>query len=251
VALDPLRVTNGVSLPGVVSGTIAFTNSAGFSGLNDVPASSAYRGAVEYAVSHRLMDGSSNGSFRPNDALTRAELAQYLVMGAGVRQSLPAAGKVSFTGLSTKDPSYAAAEAVVAKGAVLRDLSQTQAGVMGLVNGNFKPADKVTKLQLAYSLVQSLGLQDTAVNFNGTLSVTYNGKQLPIEDVGSIPASLRGYVQSALDNGILNARYTVTQDATDLQPTLHAYFDPTSLVTRGAYAVTAGRFLDVNRQAED
>ena len=99
--------------------------------------------------------------------------------------------------------------------------------------------------------MQSLGLQDTAVNFNGTLSVTYNGKQLPIEDVGSIPASLRGYVQSALDNGILNARYTVTQGATDLQPTLHAYFDPTSLVTRGAYAVTAGRFLDVSRPTED
>ncbi|WJI14581.1 S8 family serine peptidase [Pseudoxanthomonas winnipegensis] len=251
VAVDPLRVTNGVSAPGVVSGTIEFINSAGFSGLKDVPTSSAYRGAVEYAVSNRLMDGSSNGNFRPSDALTRAELAQYLVMGAGIRQSLPAPGKVSFTGLSTKDPSYAAAEAVVAKGAVLRDLSQSQAGVMGLVNGNFKPADKVTKLQLAYSLVQSLGLQDTAVNFNGTLSVTYNGKQLPIEDVGSIPASLRGYVQSALDNGILNARYTVTQGATDLQPTLHAYFDPTSLVTRGAYAVTAGRFLDVNRQAEN
>lgn len=251
VAVDPLRVTNGVSAPGVVSGTIEFTNSAGFSGLKDVPTSSAYRGAVEYAVSNRMMDGSSNGNFRPNDALTRAELAQYLVMGAGIRQSLPAPGKVSFTGLSTKDPSYAAAEAVVAKGAVLRDLSQSQAGVMGLVSGNFKPADKVTKLQLAYSLVQSLGLQDTAVNFNGTLSVTYNGKQLPIEDVGSIPASLRGYVQSALDNGILNARYTVTQGATDLQPTLHAYFDPTSLVTRGAYAVTAGRFLDVSRPTED
>lgn len=251
VAVDPLRLTNGVSAPGVVSGTIEFTNSAGFSGLKDVPASSAYRGAVEYAVTNRLMDGSSNGNFRPNDALTRAELAQYLVMGAGVRQWLPASGKASFTGLSTKDPSYAAAEAVVARGAVLRDLSQTQAGVMGLVNGNFRPADKVTKLQLAYSLVQSLGLQDTALGFNGTLSVSYNGKQLPIEDVASIPASLRGYVQSALDNGILNARYTVTQGPTDLQPTLHAYFDPSSIVTRGAYAVTAGRFLDTNRLAEN
>ncbi len=67
----------------------------------------------------------------------------------------------------------------------------------------------------------------------------------------SIPASLRGYVQLALDLGLINARFTVTQGPFDLQPTLHAYFDPGQGVTRAAYAVAAGRYLAHYQSAED
>jgi serine protease AprX len=45
-----------------------------------------------------------------------------------------------------------------------------------------------------------------------------------------------------LDAGLINARFTVTQGPFDLQPTVHAYFDPTKGVTRAAYAVAAGRY---------
>jgi len=81
--------------------------------------------------------------------------------------------------------------------------------------------------------------------------VFYNGSRLPIEDAASVPAVLRGYVQLALDQGLINARFTVTQGPFDLQPTLHAYFDPSTTVTRGAYAVAAGRFDGRYRSAED
>ncbi|HEY4555562.1 MAG TPA: hypothetical protein VIG68_03895, partial [Lysobacter sp.] len=64
-------------------------------------------------------------------------------------------------------------------------------------------------------------------------------------DAASIPASLRGYVQQALDLGLINARFAVTQGPFDLQPTVRAYFDPATPVTRGAYAAAASRLLGV------
>jgi serine protease AprX len=240
-ALDPAHVTNGYSAPGYIDGTVSILNSAGFTGLNDIGGNPA-AGAIQYAVSHRLVDGYSDKTFHPGSLLKRSELAQYLVMGASARQSLPFNKIPSFSDLSTASPFYAYAESAIAKGAPLRDLTQKQNGLIGLVGGKFLPDNAVTRLQVAYSLVQALGLQDLAVAFTGTVSVSYNGQRLPIEDAASIPVSLRGYVQGALDAGLLNARFTLTQGPYDPTPTIHAYFDPTKGVTRADYSVAIGRY---------
>ena len=172
-------------------------------------------------------------------------------MGASVRQSLPFSGQPSFSDLRPGDAFYPYAEAATASAAALRDLTQAQDGVMGTLGGAFRPNDPVTRQSLAYSLVQSLALQNEARAFNGSLTVFYDGKRIPIEDAAAIPTSLRGYVQQALDLGLINARFTVTQGSYDLAPTLRAYFDPGKTVTRAAYAVAAGRFQNVYRSAED
>ena len=122
---------------------------------------------------------------------------------------------------------------------------------MGTLNGAFRPSDSVTRVSLAYSLVQSLALQAEARAFTGPMTAFYDGKRIPIDDVASIPASLRGYVQLALDRGLINARFTVTQGPFDMQPTLHAYFDPSKTVTRAAFAVAAGRYQAHYQSAED
>jgi serine protease AprX len=248
--VDPLNVTNGYAAPGTVTGQVSFLNSGGYTGLNDIATHPA-RQAIEFAVANRLVDGYSDKQFRPDQNLKRRELAQYLMMGTSVRQHLPFDNKPSFTDLSVTDPAYPFAESVIARGAALRDLGQNQYGVMGLLNGAFHPNDNVTRVSLAYSLVQSLALQDEALAFNGTLTAFYDGKRIPIDDAALIPASLRGYVQLALDQGVINARFAVTQGPYDLQPTLHAYFDPNKAVTRAAYAVAAGRYLADYQSAED
>jgi serine protease AprX len=168
-----------------------------------------------------------------------------------VRQSLPFSGRSSFTDLGTGTATYAYAESAVARGGALRDLSESQDGVMGTLNGAFRPSDSVTRVSLAYSLVQSMALQSEARAFSGALTAFYDGKRIAIDDVASIPASLRGYVQLALDRGLINARFAVTQGPYDLQPTLHAYFDPTKTVTRAAFAVAAGRYQAAYQSAED
>jgi serine protease AprX len=248
--VDPLNVTNGYAAPGTVTGEVSFLNSGGYTGMDDV-ASHPARQAIEFAVANRLVDGYSDKQFRPNQNLKRGELAQYLMMGASVRQHLPFDHHPSFTDLGTSDPAYPFAESVVATGAALRDLDQRQMGVMGLYNGAFRANDNVTRVSLAYSLVQGMALQPQAQAFSGELTAFYDGKRIPVADAASIPASLRGYVQLALDQGLINARFTVTQGPYDLQPTLHAYFDPGKFVTRAAYAVAAGRYLAAYQSAED
>jgi serine protease AprX len=248
--VDPAGVTNGYAAPGTVTGTVSFLNSGGYTGLNDV-ANHPARQAIEFAVANRLVDGYSDKNFRPDQYLKRSELARYLVMGTSVRQHLPFSHTPTFSDLSTSDPAYPFAEAAVAYGGALRDLGQHQDPVMGLLNGAFRPNDNVTRVSLAYSLVQSLALQDQARAFSGTVTAFYQGQRITIDDASTIPAGLRGYVQLALDQGLINARFTVTQGPFDLQPTLHAYFDPNKLVTRAAYAVAAGRYLADYQSAED
>ena len=52
---------------------------------------------IEFAVRERLVDGFSNGTFRPDNPLTRGQLADYLLAGAGIRQFLPLNGVKTFS----------------------------------------------------------------------------------------------------------------------------------------------------------
>ena len=248
--VDPLNVTNGYGLPDTVTGQISFLNSAGFTGLGDIAGHPA-KGAIEYAVAHRLVDGYSDSRFRPDQLLKRSELAQYLVMGASVRQDLPLDRVPRFSDVPMSSPVYAFAESAVAKGAPLRNLAQDHDGVMRIINGQFKPNNTVTRAELAYALVQAMGLQEEARAFAGSVTVAYNGTRIALEDDASIPADMKGHVQLALDQGLVNARFTLTQGPFDLQPKIRAWFDPGQGVSRAFYAVSAGRFLDQYRLAED
>ncbi|MFC0678929.1 S8 family serine peptidase [Lysobacter korlensis] len=242
--LDPADVTNGYAAPGTVKVNVKQLRTDGYAGLSDIQGHPA-QGFVEFGVSNRLVDSTPEGKFYPDRALTRRELADYLVMGSGIRQFQPLFGVSSLTDANKLGSGLAFAEAAIATGAAQRDLSHRQAGVMGAVNGAFRPDDAVTRVSLAYSLVQSLGLQNEASAFTGELTVVNGTKRIPIEDAASIPASLRGYVQYALDLGLINARFALVQGPFDLQPTLKAYFDPSTKVTRGAYAAAASRLLGV------
>lgn len=247
VALDPVGATNGYGLPGTVNGQINLLDSAGYTGMDDV-ANHPARGAIEFAVSRRLVDGYSDRRFKPDQNLRRSELAEYLVMGASVRQRLPNQGGASFGDVSLSHPAYAFVESATARGAALRDLGQSQNGLVRPIAGSFKPTQSATRLNLAYALVQALALQPEAEAFSGELTAFFDGQRVPVLDAASIPAQLRGHVQLALDAGLINARFALKQGPFDLQPTLVAYFDPNVAVTRAAYAVAAGRYLSQYQQ---
>ncbi|MFC5576444.1 S8 family serine peptidase [Lysobacter niabensis] len=244
VALDPAKVTNGYGVPGTINVRVKQLRTDGFSGLSDIAGHPA-RGFIEFGVANRLVDSLPDGRFQPYRALTRGEMADFLAMGSGVRQFLPNGGGSSFSDVSAISPLSPFAEAVAARGAATRDLAQTQLGLMGALNGAFRPGDSVTRVSLAYSLVQGLGLQSSAQGFSGELTVLHDDTRIPVADAASIPASLRGYVQHALDLGLINARFVLVQGPYDLQPTMKAYFDPSQLVTRAAFAAAATRTLGV------
>lgn len=237
-----------VAAPETVQGELVFKQSAGYTGLNDI-AGHAAESAIQLAVSERLVDSKNTKNFEPDKALKRAELANFLVMGAGVRQSLPLTGVSSVTDVGAADLPFV--EAVLAKGGALKDVNQVTSGVMTTSsNGTFSPDGKVDRLQLAYSLVQALGLEAEAKNLAGeTLTVQYGDTRVAIQDASVIPAHLRGYVQLALDLNILNAYFSLKQGPYDLVPTVEAKFDPFKTVTRADYAVTITRYY-ANYHAE-
>ncbi|QDH71717.1 S8 family serine peptidase [Lysobacter alkalisoli] len=246
VALDPLQVTNGYGVPGTVNVDVSRLRTDGYTGLADVAGHPA-QGFIEFGVSNRLVDGRTDGRFHPDSQLTRAELAQYLVMGSGLRQWLPMHNVSTFSDIGPVHPAWVWAEAATTRGAPQRDLTHKHAGAMGKVNGGFRPDDKVSRAGLAYSLVQALGLQAKALEPVEQLTVLYGSNRIAIADADKVPVSLRGYVQLALDLGLINARFELKQGPFDLQPTLVAYFDPGKAVTRAAFAAATSRSFDVYR----
>jgi serine protease AprX len=227
----------GVALPETVQGTLSFSKISGFSGLNDISGHPAAE-AIKMAVNERLVDGYSDGTFKPNQYLLRNELAKFLVMGTGVRQ---AKGVHSILDVASADSPFI--QAVLAKGASIRNHSHTENGLMLLKSdGTFGANSEVNRAELAYSLVQALGLQKQAQEFTGDVTVLYKDGRIPLKDAANIPTHLKGYVQLALDLNILNATFSVKQGPYDLQPTVEAVFQPEKKVSRGDYAVAATRY---------
>ena len=247
VGVDPLGVTNGVALPGTVSVDIDFNRVDGSEGIDDTIGHPA--GAfVERAVAERLLDARSTG-FEPDALLTRSDMADYLTLGGAIRQFKATDGSTSFmdtaAGLET-----AAAEAVSARGGSLRDSRQVQDAVMlSESTSHFSPDATVSRSDMAYSLVQSLGLQSQAEAMNAAIgsddiTVEYNGEQVALADTADIPAELRGHVQLALDLQLMRASFSLSQGPFDITPTLSATFSPSTAVTRGQYAFNAVNLFD-------
>jgi serine protease AprX len=185
--VDPLNVTNGYAAPGTVSGTITFLNSGGYTGMDDV-ANHPARQAIEYAVAYRLVDGYSDKTFRP-DADPQAQRTGAVPADGAERAPVAAVLRASRASpicraaiRATRTPSRPSRGWRAARphpGAGRRN---------GHGERRFRPNDNVTRVSLAYSLVQSMALQDQARAFTGQMTVFYDGKRIPIDDAASIAA---------------------------------------------------------------
>ena len=240
---DPLGITNGPGLPDVISGEITLIESGGYEGLSDINGHPA-KGAIEFAVSERLVDGFEDGSFQPDADLTKGDLSKYVVMGAAVRQyrDLLNQPSISFDDVTGSDAAFA--EAVSAPAGALKDAQRTQDPVVRTTGTSFDADTSVNRAELAYSLVQALGLQAEAEQYTGDITVQYNGEAVAVVDQDSIPAELRGHVQAALNLSLLSVEFDVEQGPYDLEPTLVARFKPSETMTRGEYAVIISRTYD-------
>lgn len=233
----------GIAFPEEVHGVLKMKIAAGTSGLNDIEGHPA-EASIKLAVSARLADGLEGGGFKPDELLKRIEMADYLMMGGGIRQFLPVDGIATLS--DVKDKSLIA-ESIVAKGGALRDQEHKFNGIMlPQAPGKFSPNTKINRAEIAYSLVQALGFQKYALERNGqTPSITWQGETYPLEDADEIPAGLEGYVSVALDLNLINAYYSVTQGDFDLEPTIQVTFEPLKDVTRADFAVIITRTFDL------
>ena len=107
----------------------------------------------------------------------------------------------------------------------------------------FSGGSLVSRLDVAIALVRALGLDVDAQARAGTnVTVTLNGQVLTLADNADIPPALRGYVQDALDRGILQANFSLEQGPFDFTPTLKARFNPQDQVTRALMAFALDHF---------
>lgn len=234
IGVDPLGITNGVALPGTVEARVEFVAVDGFDGLADIAGHPA-EGFIKAGIVNQLFDGFEDGTFRPDDRLRQRDLATYLTMGAGIRQPARLA-----------DREQIAPSAVMQTGAALKDRDGVFPGVMRDYAGN----RKVVRAELAYTLVAALGLHGPAADYTGDVAVAYDGDRIVLDDTDDIPAELRGYVQLALDAGLMTAEFGIRQGRFDPFPTITARFNPTDAVTRGEYAAAAVRLADAYDAAD-
>jgi serine protease AprX len=240
---DPLNLTNGPMAPENFDVSIKFEDSIGFDGAKDI-AAHPYESAIKYAVSKRLMDGFNNGNFNPDSKLKRGNLAKYLVMGGAIRQyrELDREPKPVLNSVPSAYKAYI--ESVSVNGGALKDTLREQPPVMLSQNGEFAHTGNVSKVDLAYSLVQILGLEAAAKAFDpktNKIIVDYKGQAIELADQDSIADDMQGYVQVAIKYSLLNVHFGLTQ--VGFTPELSASFGGDYQVTRAEYALTAGRLF--------
>ncbi len=178
-------------------------------------------------VYDRVM-AADGGLFRPEDVLTRMELARALMFGARVPQFIP--NRPTFTDIAAGTPDALFAE------------SLKKEGLLGTSGTTFAPAAQVNRLEAAVALVRGLRLDKEAKALANT-NVTTGGKTLT--DNAEIPSALRGYVQLALDRGLLQAYPAEIRQVAPGQ--FVAYpgprFEPSRPVKRGEFVSPAVKLV--------
>jgi serine protease AprX len=127
--------------------------------------------------------------FRPGFAVTRGDLAATLVLGGRVPQYLP--GQSNYGDVRDRSTMLFVESAQAApNGALFPGITP---------GGYFQPDAQVDRLTAVVALVRAAGLRQQAESGAYTLNYT---------DAASIPASLRGYVAVAVQNGLIRTNST-------------------------------------------
>lgn len=221
--------TSGAAAPGPVAGTITQTRFI-LPHIADIQGH-PLQSEIETALKNRTVDIYADGSFRPDAAVSREDLARSLTLNTSLRQTVGAAPKFS----DVSGDLLRIAEAVTAQGSTLRDYDFVPTGMMGFTGTIFNPAGAVSRLDLTVALVKALG-HDALARGKANTTVTSNGS--PLTDNAQIPGALRGYVQVAIDKGLFEAfPAEVIQIAPgQFQAVPGPRFEPNTTVKRGTLA---------------
>jgi serine protease AprX len=159
-------------------------NRAQYAPLNDISDLNSVAVSEIYQNFRSLVMWPIGRKFRPAFAVTRADLATAMVLGARIPQYLPAQSNY----VDVRDR------------ATTLFVESVQAAPNGslfpnaVAGGTFQPDAVVDRLTAAVALVRAAGLRTQAESGSGTLAFT---------DATSIPPSLRGYVAVAVQNGLI------------------------------------------------
>jgi serine protease AprX len=222
--------TSGAAVPGPVEGTISQIKF----NIPNVPDISGHTSfdEIDFALKNRLVDIYNDGSFRPDQIVTRADFAKSLMLNTNLRQTLGSSPK--FTDVSGELARMA--EAVTTKGATIRDYKFNSTSLIASNATTFNPNGSINRLSVAVALIKALGHDEAARSLAGS-TVTNNG--VPLSDNAQIPNALRGYVQLAINKGLFEAfpAEVIQLPNGTFQALPGPRFEPSTDVTRADLAI--------------
>ncbi len=237
---QPVLAPVGIAVPERVDGIIR----RAVVSVDAVPdlAGHPERTRIERLIADRRMDVLADGMFQPDAGVTREDFARTLALNTPLRQSLATVSRFP----DVSGDLAAVAEAVTARGSTLRDFDFAPQGMMS-GGATFDPAASVNRLDLAVAFVRGLGLDAQAKALAG--SVVTSGGQ-PLTDNAQIPSPLRGYVQIALNRGVMESFPAEVREIAPGQFVVipGPRFEPATVPTRAALAVRLDAFAQSFRQ---
>jgi len=164
---------------------LALSVPAWSAGFSDVGTSSVEYEAVQYLVEAKVLNGYSDGTFRPGEPVTRGQAAKIMVLQQGVA---PVKTACRF---SDVDSVFAAfVEAAAAQG-----------WVGGYPDGYFRPYDTLQRQHMAVILVRGMGWEQQAKAMSSTQMQDLLGR---FPDLTQVSAEAGRYVAYAIEKGLIN-----------------------------------------------
>ena len=167
--IDPSRISGKVDF---VAASVEQSAGSGKTAFKDVPAGYWAKGYIEALASGNIIAGFPDGTFKPNEPVTRAQFATI------VNKALSPASKrpgIDFKDLKNNFWAYAA----------IQSAYQGQY-VSGYPDGTFKPQQQIPRVQVLVSLANGLGLNADTQNALGFYT---DAAQIPKYATGSVAAA--------------------------------------------------------------
>ena len=152
-------------------------------GFKDVASDYWAKDQIDYLVSKGVITGFSDGTFKPEDAVTREQFAKMICIAKGLKEYKPA--KSTFKDVASSRWSFGFIEAAVKAGYI-----------KGYTDGTFKPANSITRQELAVLGVRVLGKENEANAWKGEPIVWANDwKKIGSWAVGAVTLAYRPDIQ--------------------------------------------------------
>ena len=192
-----LSIVLSIAMVVCLAPTMAFaaTTSASSSAAYSDIEGTACEGAVNVLTALKVVDGFTDGTYKPEQTVTRAQMAKLVVTALGVADYATAkTSKYTDMGSATWAIPYV-------------EYASNLNIVNGVGNGKFNPNGTVTYEQAATMIVRALGYTDQCKEMNGTWPAIYVQKAMALgifEDVvnGGANGANRGDIAIMLFNAI-------------------------------------------------
>ena len=128
--------------------------------FTDVEATASYKAAIDELVALEIVNGYEDGSFKPENEITRAEVTKMVVAAMGDSYTAAAESSKGTSGFADVDAANHWASGFISVGVA-------QKFINGMGDGTFAPDSNVTYAQIVKMLVAALGYDSAAALAGG------------------------------------------------------------------------------------